>query len=104
MTKRSSQECRESSASTDKSQGHLNKREDFPGDRVDKNLPDNAGDMGCIPDPGRSHQPRQLSPCTTLLSLLLLTPSALRLLKPTCLGPVPCNPRSHSSKKPMHCN
>ena len=65
MAKRSSQECRENPASIDKSQFHLNKREDFPGDRVDKNLPDNAGDMGSIPDPGRSHKPQLLSQRTT---------------------------------------
>ena len=27
----------------------------FPGGSVVKNLPDNAGDSGSIPDPGRSH-------------------------------------------------
>ena len=29
--------------------------EDFPGGPVVKNLPCNAGDMGSIPGPGRSH-------------------------------------------------
>ena len=28
---------------------------DFPGDAVIKNSPANAGDMGSIPGPGRSH-------------------------------------------------
>ena len=28
---------------------------DFPGGAVVKNLPANAGDMGSIPGPGRSH-------------------------------------------------
>ena len=28
---------------------------DFPGGSVVKNLPDNAGDMGSIPGPRRSH-------------------------------------------------
>ena len=28
---------------------------DFPGGTMDKNLPASAGDMGLIPDPGRSH-------------------------------------------------
>ena len=28
---------------------------DFPGGSVDKNPPANAGDMGLIPGPGRSH-------------------------------------------------
>ena len=31
---------------------------DFPGGTVEKNLPANAGDTGSIPDPGRSHMPR----------------------------------------------
>ena len=30
---------------------------DFPGGAVVKNLPANAGDMGLIPGPGRSHMP-----------------------------------------------
>ena len=30
----------------------------FPGGAVVKNLPDNAGDMGLISGPGRSHMPR----------------------------------------------
>ena len=29
----------------------------FPGGSVIKNLPDNAGRTGSIPDPGRSHMP-----------------------------------------------
>ena len=31
---------------------------DFPGGAVVKNLPANAGDMGSIPGPGRSHMPQ----------------------------------------------
>ena len=31
---------------------------DFPGGTVVKNPPANAGDMGSIPGPGRSHMPR----------------------------------------------
>ena len=34
-------------------------------DTVDKNLPDNAWDMGSIPASGRSHKYKQLSLCTT---------------------------------------
>ena len=34
-------------------------------DTVDKNLPDNAGDMGSIPPSGRSPKYKQLSLCTT---------------------------------------
>ena len=37
----------------------LNKRQrDFAGGTVVKNPPANAGDMGSIPGPGRSHMPR----------------------------------------------
>ena len=32
--------------------------EGFPGGAVVKNPPDNAGDMGSSPGPGRSHMPR----------------------------------------------
>ena len=32
--------------------------EDFPGGTMNKNLPDNAGDTGSIPGPGRFHVPR----------------------------------------------
>ena len=31
---------------------------DFPGGTVVKNPPDNAGDTGSIPGPGRSHTPQ----------------------------------------------
>ena len=31
---------------------------DFPGGRVDKNPPANAGDVGSIPRPGRFHVPQ----------------------------------------------
>ena len=33
------------------------KSRDFPGGTVVKNLPANAGDVGLIPGPGRSHMP-----------------------------------------------
>ena len=33
-------------------------RRGFPGGAVVKNLPDNAGDTGLSPGPGRSHVPR----------------------------------------------
>ena len=51
------------------------------GGSVVKNLPANAGDMGLIPDPGRSHVPRgnwdhvpqQLSLCSRAWELQLLS-------------------------------
>ena len=39
-------------------QGNKTSRPDFPGGSVIKNPPANAGDMGLIPDPGRSHTPQ----------------------------------------------
>ena len=33
-------------------------KRDFPGGAVVKNAPANAGDMGSIPGPGRSHMPQ----------------------------------------------
>ena len=35
----------------------------FPCGSVVKNLPPNAGDMGSIPDPGRSHMPKSNWAC-----------------------------------------
>ena len=51
---------------------------DFPGGSVDKNPPANAGDMGLIPGPGRSHLPYNYQTHTP------------QLLKPACPGPVLC--------------
>ena len=36
----------------------INNMRDFPGGTEVKNPPANAGDMGVIPGPGRSHMPR----------------------------------------------
>ena len=33
-----------------------NQKGDFPGGPLVENLPANAGDMGSVPDPGRSHE------------------------------------------------
>ena len=37
--------------------------EGFPVDAVDKNPPDNAGDTGLIPSPGRFHMQLKLTHC-----------------------------------------
>ena len=42
----------------------------FPGDSVVKNPPDDAGDTGSIPDPGRSHVPRSNQFTTTIEPVL----------------------------------
>ena len=56
----------------------------FPGGSVVKNPPDNAGDTGLIPDPGRPREAQE---------------------GPRCLGAIKpefCNKRSHHSEKPVH--
>ena len=59
----------------------------FPGDSVVKNPPDDAGDTGSIPDPGRSHLPQSNKARVPLL---------LRL----CSRPVLCNVKSHQNRSP----
>ena len=57
---------------------------DLPGGAVVKNLPDNAGDTGSSPGPGRSHMPRShqasapqlLSLCSRAREPSLLSPCA----------------------------
>ena len=39
--------------------------QNFPGSPVVENLPANAGEMGSIPGPGRSHMLQDLSSCAT---------------------------------------
>ena len=61
------------------------------------NLPANAGDMGLIPGPGRSHMWK---------GNLTYVP---QILEPVCLEPVLCNRRavtmrSHHNRKPIHHN
>ena len=40
-------------------------KEGFPGGSVVKNSSASVGDLGLIPNPGRSHMLEQLSPCAT---------------------------------------
>ena len=65
---------------------------DFPWGPVVKNPPANAGGMGLIPGPGRSHM---------LQSNQAPVP---QLLKPPHLEPMLCNKRSHHNEKPAHHN
>ena len=86
----------------------------FPQGSVVKSLPASAGDMGCIPDLGRSHV--ALSPGATTLSLCsrarelqLLSPRA-RSTEPMCQNhrstrawqPVLCDKRCHHRERPEH--
>ena len=63
----------------------------FPGGSVLKNLATNAGNVGSVPDLGRSHEPWSNEVHEPQLSLCVLEP-------------VPHNKRSHCSEKPMHHN
>ena len=82
----------------------------FLGGSVVKNPPANAGDMGWIPDLGRSHIMEQLSPCARITEPVLQSwgaaitePMCGSLLKPTHLEFLLCNKRSYGNVKPMHC-
>ena len=80
---------------------------DFPGGPVVKNVPDNAGEVGSILGPGRSHMPwtssarmaQLLSPSSRahVIHLLnpLATPSEAHVLRTLF-----CNKRSHLSEEP----
>ena len=75
---------------------------DFPGGPVVKNLHANAGNMGSIPDPGRSVMPR--GNWTHAPQRLSLCPGACepQLLSLRVLEPVLCNKRSHGNEKLAH--
>ena len=49
----------------------------FPGSSVVKNPPDNAGDTGLVPGPGRSHMLQPLNPCSRTQEPQLLKPMHL---------------------------
>ena len=55
-----------------------------------KNPPDNAGDTGSIPGPGRSHMPRSN------------WSRGPQLLEPTQLEPMLHSRRGHCNEKPVH--
>ena len=76
----------------------------FPGGAVVTNPPANAGDMGLIPGPGRSHM--LWSNKARAPQLLSLRPRARepQLLKTADLEPVLHNKRSHRNEKHAHCN
>ena len=82
----------------------------FPGDSVVKNPPANAGDMGWIPDPGRSHMLWGKA-CTTTTEPVLESPGTLttepmpyNLLRPTHLERMLCIKRHNHNEKPVHRN
>ena len=69
-----------------------------------KNPPANAGDMGSIPGPERSHMPQSNYACVPQLLSLRSRAHEPQLLKPTHLEPVVRNKRSHDNEKPAHHN
>ena len=87
------------------------KSSDFPGGAVVKNPPANAGDMGSIPGPGRSHMlrsnyahaPQLLSLCSRARAPQLLSPCAA-----TTEAPAPRARAPHQEKpqqlEAAHCN
>ena len=77
---------------------------DFPSGTALKNLPANAGDMGSIPGPGRSHMTRSNYACVPQLLSLSSRDHKPQLLKPAHLEPVLHNKRSHLNVKPTHHN
>ena len=71
---------------------------EFPGGAVVKNPPANAGDMGSIPGPGRSHMPQSNKACA--LQLLSLHS---RAHEPQLLSPLAATRESpHASTKTQH--
>ena len=65
--------CKSIGRSLNVTELHTSKRHfgGFPGGSVVKNLPANAGDTGSFPGLGRSHMPRQLSPCASAVEPVL---------------------------------
>ena len=64
----------------------------FPGDSLVKNPPSNAGDMGSVPDPVRSHM------------LWGNKAGVPQLLSPHPLEPGLCKKRRHQNEEPMDHN
>ena len=77
--------------------------EGFPGGSVVKNLPASAGDMGLIPDPGRSHMLQSNKACAPQLLGLCRSAQEPQLLKPHPLKSV-LHDRRHCSENSVHHN
>ena len=72
---------------------------DFPGGSVVKNPPANAGVMGSIPDPGRSHVPRSMQARAPQLLSLRSRAQALQLLSHVPQMPKPASPRGRALQR-----
>ena len=68
-----------------------------------KNPPANAGDMGSIPGPGRSHMPWSSQAHAPQLLNLCSRAREPHLLKPACIK-LMLPKRSHRNEKPVHPN
>ena len=68
---------------------HFKKLTGFPGGSLVKNLPANAGDMGLIPGPERSHMPWVMYTHEPQLLNLCSKARKLQLLSPCCTTGVP---------------
>ena len=66
----------------------------FPGGAVVKNPPANAGAMGSIPGPGRSHMPQSNEACAPQLLSLSSRARKLQLLSPHATANEACVPRA----------
>ena len=72
---------------------------DFPGGAVVKNLPANAGDMGSIRGPGRSHIPWSNKARVPQLLSLHSRACAPQLLSPRAATTEACAPRARAPQQ-----
>ena len=74
--------------------------QDVPGGTGDKNPPANAGDMGLIPSPGRSHMlTEQLSPCATTTEPEHPRTSKLQILSPCAVTTESRVPKAYAGQQ-----
>ena len=72
----------------------------FPGGAVVENPPANAGDMGSIPGPGKSHMPQSnQAHAPQLLSPCALGPAVTQQLSPCAATTEACAPRAQAPQQ-----
>ena len=76
----------------------------FPGGSVVKNPSAKAGDLGLIPDPGRSHILQSTSACTSQLLNLCSRAGEPQLLSPCATTTEVQAPRAHGVPQRSHHN
>ena len=72
---------------------------DFPGGAVVKNPPDNAGNLGSSPGPGRSHMPQSNKACAPQLLSLSSIACEPQLLSPCATTTEARVPRAHAPQQ-----